>query len=253
MVTFNSSMESESSPPLFSPPPSPPGVPIAAIIAVGFFATSLVLTIYYVMVAKFWLHGRPRRQNSYMPPIFFTYDTEGQGVDRSVITSIPVVIFRKGEDGEKTKKFSSHECAVCLADFQEKESIKVLPGCSHAFHIDCIDTWLQFNANCPMCRSVITSSSLAQMLHNHIDDRSEMDVRGDGRNEADGAHRNENSVGRSFSMDWFSERRIKRGEASGSSAAAVNGDASGRFMRLVQSFRLGRSSRNAVLPIQIEP
>ncbi|KAJ4777642.1 RING-H2 finger A3A [Rhynchospora pubera] len=252
MVTFNSSMESESSPPdLFSPsPPSHPGVPIAAVIAVGFFATSLVLTIYYVMVVKFWLHGRPRRQSNYMPPIFFTYDTEGGGVDPSVIKSIPVVAFKKGEEGEKMKSLSIQECAVCLADFQEKESIKVLPGCSHAFHIDCIDTWLQFNANCPMCRSVITSSSLAQLLHGHAG-QPEMEARGDERHEGDVASINENSVGRSFSMDWFSERRIKRGEASGSSA--VNGDASGRFMRLVQSFRLGRSSRNAVLPIQMEP
>lgn len=251
-------MDFQSPPPDVFSSPSPAGnrVPIYAIIAVGFFATALVMTIYYLMVVKFWLNGRYQRRqisDAYMPPLFFSYETEGQGVDSSVIKSIPVVIFRKGEDGEKMKNLSFHECSVCLADFQEKESIKVLPGCSHAFHIDCIDTWLQFNVNCPMCRSVITSSSLAQKLDDHIAGLPEMEARGDTRHEGDGARRDENGIRRSFSMDWFSERRIKRGETSSSSAAVVNGDASGRFMRLVHSFRLGRSSRNAVLPIQMEP
>jgi Ring finger domain len=203
---------------------------------------------------KFWLntHGR-RPQSDYIPPIFFSYDVEGRGVDSSIIKSIPVVTFRKGEDGEKTKNVSSHECAVCLADFQEKEIIKVLPGCSHAFHIDCIDTWLQFNVNCPMCRAVVLSSSLAQKLDEHIETQPEIDMRCDDKQECHVERIDESGIRRSFSMDWFNERRIKRGEASTSSAVPANGDTSGRFMRLVHSFRLGRSSRNAVLPIQMEP
>lgn len=261
MVTFNSSMDSQSPPTdlFYAPSPSSTSVPVAAIIAVGFFATLLVITIYYLLVVKFWLNNQQIRQSqssNYMPPIFFSYETGGRGVDPSVIKSIPVVTFRKGEDGEKMKNLSFHECAVCLTDFQEKESIKVLPGCSHAFHINCIDTWLQFNVNCPMCRLVVSSSSLAQKLdHDHIAGQPEIEVTGDDRNEGDDvANRYENTVRRSLSMDWFSERRIKRGEASSSSAVAVNGDASGRFMRLVHSFRLGSlSSRNAVLPIQMEP
>jgi Ring finger domain len=206
------------------------------------------------MVVKFWLNTQQRQPPSgYIPPFFFSYETEGRGVDPSVIESIPVVTFRKGEDGEMRKNISSHECAVCLADFQEKERIKVLPGCSHAFHIDCIDTWLQFNVNCPMCRSVVSSSSLAQKLDDHMESQAEIDAGGDETQECHVEHRDESGVRRSFSMDWFNERRIRRGEASTSSVVPINGDTSGRFMRLVHSFRLGRSSRNAVLPIQMEP
>ncbi|KAL0459414.1 UNVERIFIED_CONTAM: RING-H2 finger protein ATL1 [Sesamum latifolium] len=34
--------------------------------------------------------------------------------------------------------------------------LRVLPKCSHAFHLDCIDVWLLSNSNCPLCRSTIS-------------------------------------------------------------------------------------------------
>lgn len=35
----------------------------------------------------------------------------------------------------------------------------MIPNCCHAFHIDCIDVWLQSNANCPLCRASISSNT----------------------------------------------------------------------------------------------
>lgn len=72
------------------------------------------------------------------------------GLHRSEIDSITVVGFKKGEgiiDGT--------ECSVCLNEFEEDESLRLLPKCSHAFHINCIDTWLLFHKNCPLCRAPI--------------------------------------------------------------------------------------------------
>nr|XP_009588993.1 RING-H2 finger protein ATL46-like isoform X2 [Nicotiana tomentosiformis] len=49
------------------------------------------------------------------------------------------------------------DCAVCLCEFSEHDKLRLLPLCSHAFHIHCIDTWLLSNSTCPLCRGVITS------------------------------------------------------------------------------------------------
>ncbi|KAI6240446.1 RING-type domain-containing protein [Aphelenchoides fujianensis] len=42
-------------------------------------------------------------------------------------------------------------CTVCLADFETGEDIRTL-HCSHMFHIECIDRWLNYNKKCPVCR-----------------------------------------------------------------------------------------------------
>ncbi|KAL9998734.1 putative transcription factor C2H2 family [Helianthus debilis subsp. tardiflorus] len=45
--------------------------------------------------------------------------------------------------------------AVCLCEFSENDKLRLLPTCSHAFHIDCIDTWLLSNSTCPICRNTL--------------------------------------------------------------------------------------------------
>jgi len=43
------------------------------------------------------------------------------------------------------------KCPVCLAEFEEGESVKKLP-CEHCFHPKCILTWLEKTNSCPLCR-----------------------------------------------------------------------------------------------------
>lgn len=45
------------------------------------------------------------------------------------------------------------ECAVCLAEFGEWEAGRLLPRCGHAFHEECIATWLRVSTTCPLCRA----------------------------------------------------------------------------------------------------
>ncbi|KAF9597116.1 hypothetical protein IFM89_015945 [Coptis chinensis] len=57
--------------------------------------------------------------------------------------------------------FSSSEaaqCTVCLADYQEKDVLRILPYCGHSFHVACIDIWLQQNSTCPICRISLRGS-----------------------------------------------------------------------------------------------
>mmetsp|Transcript_75547 Transcript_75547/g.179484 ORF Transcript_75547/g.179484 Transcript_75547/m.179484 type:complete len:566 (-) Transcript_75547:155-1852(-) len=42
-------------------------------------------------------------------------------------------------------------CSVCLVDLAVGDSVRNLP-CTHRFHMECIDTWLQKTQACPLCR-----------------------------------------------------------------------------------------------------
>ncbi|ETW05870.1 hypothetical protein H310_03528 [Aphanomyces invadans] len=45
-------------------------------------------------------------------------------------------------------------CSICLEDFEESAPAftNIRLGCNHAFHLDCVSTWLTRHATCPLCR-----------------------------------------------------------------------------------------------------
>lgn len=49
------------------------------------------------------------------------------------------------------------DCAICLCEFTQLDMLRLLPMCSHAFHIGCIDKWLVSNSSCPICRGTLHS------------------------------------------------------------------------------------------------
>ncbi|KAG6736122.1 hypothetical protein POTOM_061174 [Populus tomentosa] len=69
------------------------------------------------------------------------------GIDRAVIESLPIFRFSSLR-GQK----EGLECAVCLTRFEPSEVLKLLPKCKHAFHVECVDTWLDAHSTCPLCR-----------------------------------------------------------------------------------------------------
>ncbi|KAF8111685.1 hypothetical protein N665_0073s0043 [Sinapis alba] len=164
------------------PPPPPPSTtftspifprgsssgttfPILAVAVIGILATALLLVSYYIFVIKCCLNWhqidifrRRRRSSDQNPLMIYTPHELNRGLDESAIRAIPIFKFKKrdvaagGEDQNK----SSQECSVCLNEFQEDEKLRIIPNCCHVFHIDCIDIWLQSNANCPLCRTSVS-------------------------------------------------------------------------------------------------
>uniref|UniRef100_A0A0E0F9A0 RING-type domain-containing protein n=1 Tax=Oryza meridionalis TaxID=40149 RepID=A0A0E0F9A0_9ORYZ len=43
------------------------------------------------------------------------------------------------------------ECAACLRDFEEEDTLRTMP-CSHSFHEICLFRWLSESCLCPLCR-----------------------------------------------------------------------------------------------------
>ncbi|KAF5207844.1 Ring-h2 finger protein atl52 [Thalictrum thalictroides] len=75
------------------------------------------------------------------------------GLEKSVIDSIAVFKYKKGEG-----YVEGTDCSVCLSEFEDDETLRLLPKCSHAFHVPCIDTWLRNHTNCPSCRAPIVAT-----------------------------------------------------------------------------------------------
>ncbi|KAJ4799873.1 RING/U-box superfamily protein [Rhynchospora pubera] len=50
---------------------------------------------------------------------------------------------------------SSPDCAVWLSPFDPTAELRLLPACRHAFHAECIDTWLRSTPSCPLCRASV--------------------------------------------------------------------------------------------------
>ena len=51
------------------------------------------------------------------------------------------------------------QCSICLKQYEPKESHRKLP-CTHAFHGDCLATWLCKSQTCPLCREVIRGNNI---------------------------------------------------------------------------------------------
>ncbi|CAH8382994.1 unnamed protein product [Eruca vesicaria subsp. sativa] len=86
--------------------------------------------------------------------LFHLHDS---GLDQALIDALPVFLYR---DIIKKGSKEPFDCAVCLCEFSEEDKLRLLPVCSHAFHIDCIDTWLLSNSTCPLCRGALQDFGL---------------------------------------------------------------------------------------------
>ncbi|NXG45750.1 RNF43 ligase, partial [Psilopogon haemacephalus] len=45
---------------------------------------------------------------------------------------------------------SAPVCAICLEEFSDGQELRII-SCSHEFHRDCVDPWLQQHHTCPLC------------------------------------------------------------------------------------------------------
>lgn len=158
---------------IFPPPPpfdfpednSGPSFSPLVIAIIGILASAFLLVSYYAIMSKYCgsrsESRRRRRENDQAesdesdenqdPSIHEQpWNAANTGLDEALIKSITVFKYKKG-DGV----IDGSDCSVCLSEFQEDESLRLLPKCSHAFHVSCIDTWLKSHSNCPLCRSNI--------------------------------------------------------------------------------------------------
>jgi hypothetical protein len=52
------------------------------------------------------------------------------------------------------------DCAVCLTELGDDglPAARLVPGCGHGFHAECIEAWFRVNSTCPLCRAAVQSA-----------------------------------------------------------------------------------------------
>ncbi|CAH8381053.1 unnamed protein product [Eruca vesicaria subsp. sativa] len=95
------------------------------------------------------LHPVPHSENNNPQAHSLQSNIMIMGLDVSTIESYPKIVL-----GE-SKRLPENDvtCAICLSEYEPKETLRKIPLCQHCFHADCIDEWLKLNGTCPVCRN----------------------------------------------------------------------------------------------------
>ncbi|KAK4485879.1 hypothetical protein RD792_008530 [Penstemon davidsonii] len=136
--------------------------------------TSLTHGVMPVAYAKYCHSPEPYDPNeAQQPGRIIRSRSRFSGIDRTVIESLPFFRFSSLKGSKE-----GLECAVCLSKFEETEILRLLPKCRHAFHMNCIDQWLENHSSCPICRYKFDISDLKSLtytnsfrkLHNYTEE-----------------------------------------------------------------------------------
>ncbi|GLT32522.1 hypothetical protein SLA2020_071850 [Shorea laevis] len=131
----------------------------------GRIMLSALVILFFVVVIVFALHLyarwfllRARRRHLlarrrvvfYVDSDYNPATTVSRGLEARVLRSLPLFKY-----STETHPDSVMECAVCLSEFEENESGRILPMCNHSFHTECIDMWFFSHSTCPLCRTPV--------------------------------------------------------------------------------------------------
>uniref|UniRef100_A0A7N0ZYB0 RING-type domain-containing protein n=1 Tax=Kalanchoe fedtschenkoi TaxID=63787 RepID=A0A7N0ZYB0_KALFE len=136
--------------------PSPKILSLLLRIVIMSFLTSLFflfLGIAAVLLVHLFLAGRHhrRRQSQFPAP---DVSSSSSAISQFDLHHLPWFRFDGGSQLD-----SGSECVICLDRIRDGDFFRILPGCSHSFHLDCIDTWLVKAPACPICRARVTCAA----------------------------------------------------------------------------------------------
>ncbi|CAN4094405.1 unnamed protein product [Withania somnifera] len=133
-------------------------------VVIGILSIMFSLTFLLLLYAKFCrrssLSSHNTMQINQEGLMELPVARSSSGIDKTVIQSLPFFRFsllRGSREGL--------ECAVCLSRFEDVEVLRLLPKCKHAFHIDCIDQWLEKHSSCPLCRLRVSAEDHTSLTY----------------------------------------------------------------------------------------
>ncbi|OIT37373.1 PREDICTED: E3 ubiquitin-protein ligase ATL6-like [Nicotiana attenuata] len=126
-------------------------------------ALAIVLACVILFVVAFFitLYIRHMNPDEPMGSYFFRHRPVSRGLEPNIIETLPVFVYSDVKALKIGK--SILECAVCLNEFEDEDTLRLLPNCCHVFHPECIDAWLAFRTTCPVCRANLKTKPSAKL------------------------------------------------------------------------------------------
>ena len=129
-------------------------------VVIGILTVMFLLTFVLLVYAK--LCHRASNSNQGNQQGLTRSESRFSGIEKTVIESLPFFRFSSLKGSR-----AGLECAVCLSKFEDVEILRLLPKCRHAFHIDCVDQWLEKHSSCPLCRHKVTAEDLTILTYSN--------------------------------------------------------------------------------------
>ncbi|KAK4563991.1 hypothetical protein RGQ29_006190 [Quercus rubra] len=127
---------------------------IEAQYVVGFSLCIGTILFFFLMIATFF---HLQRTSAYQPqqpagtvPVH-SINNFHPGIDEATLRQCPKLLYAEAKLHQGNSTISC--CSICLADYNDTDVLRMLPDCSHIFHLKCVDSWLRLHATCPVCRN----------------------------------------------------------------------------------------------------
>lgn len=63
-------------------------------------------------------------------------------------------------------------------EFEDEQTLRLIPKCNHVFHLECIGAWLDSHVTCPVCRANLVEQA------GHVLDMTNVESTSPSRNDA---------------------------------------------------------------------
>ncbi|KAJ4917069.1 RING-H2 finger protein ATL81 [Raphanus sativus] len=129
---------------------------LIVIVLTGFFSFFYCGSFLQKLLTT-WNHHRNRNRPSNLvepstPP-------ENTGLNSKIIQSFP-------EFPYSVKDRGMDQCSICLLDFMDDDTMRLISTCNHFFHTICIDLWFESHKTCPVCRRELDVDQLEKPPNN---------------------------------------------------------------------------------------
>ncbi|XP_065871273.1 RING-H2 finger protein ATL38-like isoform X1 [Euphorbia lathyris] len=115
------------------------------------FAISTMFIVFVctrLICARFQLHASRRSFPAASRYDLAILERGLHGIEPVVVANFPT----KKYNDDLFLATEDAQCTVCLAEYSDEDTLRILPYCGHSFHVSCIDIWLHQHSTCPVCR-----------------------------------------------------------------------------------------------------